>query len=98
VTWRLNRRFTFGPSARAQKVEGSRYGFVALCAQGFNYTLFLSVRAAAPWIGPLPTLLLCAAATAGFSFAGQRFFTFGRSSFAPRLSPSLLFARMIRAS
>jgi putative flippase GtrA len=98
VTWRLNRRFTFGPSARAEAVEGSRYGLVAACAQGFNYTLFLTVRAAAPWLEPMLALLVCAAVTAVFSFSGQRWFTFGARWTSPRLSFFLLFPRMIRAS
>src|SRR5690606_19073632 len=48
LTWRLNRRFTFGDSARREAFEGGCYGLVALGAQGFNYVTFLALRAILP--------------------------------------------------
>lgn len=76
VTWRLNRRFTFGASRGSAAAEGARYALVAAGAQGFNYALFLGLRAGAPWLPALGALVASAAAAAAFSFCGQRFFTF----------------------
>jgi putative flippase GtrA len=78
VTWQLNRRFTFGASAGTAAAEGARYALVAAGAQGFNYALFLGLRAGASWLPALAALLASAAAAAVFSFCGQRFFTFAR--------------------
>lgn len=77
VTWRLNRRFTFAASGRVARDEAARYAGVALCAQGFNYGLFLGLRAASPQLWPLAALAVSAACAAAFSFAGQSFVTFG---------------------
>jgi putative flippase GtrA len=77
VTWLLNRAFTFQASERSRRSELGRYGLVALGAQGFNYALFLSLGAMLPQVHPLPLILVSAAAAAVFSYAGQRFFTFG---------------------
>jgi len=77
VTWLANRAFTFEASGRSRKAEFGRYGLVALGAQGFNYVLFLSLGAMLPEVHPLPLILVSAAAAAVFSYAGQRFFTFG---------------------
>jgi putative flippase GtrA len=88
VTWRLNRRFTFGASAGSAAAEGARYALVAAGAQGFNYALFLGLRAATPWLPALGALLLSAVAAAAFSFCGQRFFTFTRQE-----SPGIAAAR-----
>jgi putative flippase GtrA len=76
VTWTLNRVFTFGASGRSQRAELGRYGLVALGAQGFNYVLFLSLCAMAPHVPPLAFLLVSAICATGFSYTGQRFFTF----------------------
>ena len=76
VTWRLNRRFTFGASGRRTHAEALRYVAVALCAQGFNYALFLSLRALAPEVPALLTLTVSAASAAAFSFAGQSIVAF----------------------
>lgn len=80
VTWRLNRAFTFGASSRSAFAESMRYTLVALCAQGGNYLLFLSLRAATPQVPALLCIVASAACAAGFSFLGQRFYTFGRAS------------------
>ena len=76
LTWRLNRRFTFGNSARRQTFEGSCYTAVALCAQGLNYAAFLALRTLLPEMPALFALFCGAAIAAGFSYTGQRFFTF----------------------
>lgn len=76
LTWRLNRRFTFGDSARREGFEGGCYGMVALCAQGLNFVIFLALRAAVPDIPALAALLAAAACAAVFSYTGQRFVTF----------------------
>lgn len=76
VTWRLNRRFTFAASGRRSLGEGARYAGVALCSQGFNWGLFLGIRATVPALPPLAALALSAASAAAFSFAGQTLVTF----------------------
>jgi putative flippase GtrA len=83
VTWWSNRAFTFEASGRSQREEIARYGLVALGAQGFNYVLFLGLGAAAPQVHPLLLILVCAAAAALFSYAGQRIFTFAVASERP---------------
>lgn len=77
VTWRLNRRFTFSASRRAPHAEALRYAAVACCVQGFNYGLFLALRALLPSAHPLAALVLSTGAAAGLSFAGQGTLTFG---------------------
>ncbi len=76
VTWRLNRRFTFGDSSRRTASEGGWYGAVALGAQGLNYVLFLALRAAFPDEPALLALFAAAAFAALFSYTGQLFVTF----------------------
>lgn len=76
LTWRLNRRFTFGDSDRRESFEGGCYTAVALGAQGLNYALFLMLRALWPALPPLLALFAGAVFAAGFSYTGQRFFTF----------------------
>jgi putative flippase GtrA len=76
LTWRLNRRFTFGDSHRRQPFEGSWYVTVALVAQGLSYLIFLGLRAAAPELPALIALLIGAVAATAFSYSGQRFMTF----------------------
>jgi putative flippase GtrA len=76
LTWRLNRRFTFGESARRDAFEGGCYGMVALCAQGLNFIAFLALRAALPDTPALVSLFAAAACAALFSYTGQRFVTF----------------------
>lgn len=78
VTWALNRAFTFAPSGHRPLREIMRYALVALLAQGFNYICFLLLL---HWTGathPLRTLVVTAAMTAAFSFAGQNSFAFRR--------------------
>jgi putative flippase GtrA len=76
VTWTLNRLFTFQSSGRSRRAELGRYGLVALGAQGFNYVLFLSLCAMAPHVPPIVFLFVSAVSATGFSYTGQRLFTF----------------------
>jgi putative flippase GtrA len=76
LTWRLNRRITFGNSARREAFEGGCYTGVALGAQGLNYAVFLTLRAAFPALPALGALLGGAMVAAIFSYTGQRFLTF----------------------
>jgi putative flippase GtrA len=76
VTWRLNRRFTFGASGRDNSHELARYALVALSAQGLNYLMFVALRCAAPDLPAMAALVCGAGFAALFSFAGQHLFTF----------------------
>lgn len=76
LTWRLNRRFTFGDSRRLQPFEGGFYVAVALGAQGLSYLIFLALRDLVPDMPALAALLIGAVAATAFSYSGQRFLTF----------------------
>ncbi len=76
LTWSLNRWITFHRSGRHPTHELGRYALVALCAQGFNYVLFLVLGGMLPAVTPLLLILVCAIAAAGISYSGQRLFTF----------------------
>jgi putative flippase GtrA len=76
LTWRLNRRFTFGDSRRLQPFEGGWYVAVALGAQGLSYLIFLTLRTLMPDLPALAALLIGAVAATAFSYSGQRFLTF----------------------
>lgn len=78
VTWTLNRRFTFDESGRRAGFELGRYASVALFAQGVNYLVFLGVCAVAVELPHTFAALVGAAAATGFSYSGQRFFTFAQ--------------------
>jgi putative flippase GtrA len=86
VTWRLNRAFTFAATRRRQHDELVRYVAVALVAQGINYSAFLLMSALLPRWPALVLLVAGAVFATGFSYLGQRLFTFAP---APRvLSPA----------
>jgi putative flippase GtrA len=76
VTWLLNRRLTFQATGRAKRHEVSRYAVVTACAQGISYGVFLLVCALFPKLPPNIALVVGAVTAAGFSYSGQRFFTF----------------------
>jgi putative flippase GtrA len=76
VTWALNRQFTFGDSGRRTRVELGRYCLVALTAQSVNYLVFLAACAAAPSLPHAQAAVIGAVVATGFSYTGQRFFTF----------------------
>ena len=76
VTWLLNRRHTFEATGRAKRHEVSRYAVVTLCAQAFSYGVFLAICALMPKLPPNIALVAGAVLAAGFSYSGQRFFTF----------------------
>lgn len=76
ATWALNRQFTFGDSGRAAKSEFGRYALVALVAQGVNYALFQAVVHTLPHLNHSLVAVAGAVVATGFSYTGQRFFTF----------------------
>jgi putative flippase GtrA len=76
VTWILNRRFTFGDSGRRARAELGRYALVAGVAQGVNYIVFLSLLGAWPHLLSTLAAVIGAVVATGFSYTGQRFFTF----------------------
>ena len=76
VTWALNRQFTFGESGRKARTELGRYAVVALVAQSVNYAVFLGVCAAFPHLPHALAAVFGAVVATGFSYTGQRFFTF----------------------
>ncbi|HTI67775.1 MAG TPA: GtrA family protein [Caulobacteraceae bacterium] len=76
ATWALNRQFTFGESGRRARAEFGRYALVALVAQSVNYGVFLAVCAAVPTLAHALAAVIGAVAATGFSYMGQRFFTF----------------------
>lgn len=78
VTWALNRQFTFGESGRRKRFEFGRYAMVAALAQSVNYVTFLAVIQAAPHIDYRLAAVIGAVVATGFSYTGQRFFTFAR--------------------
>ena len=89
VTWILNRHFTFGMSGRQARAELGRYALVALLAQSVNYLIFLGVCAAWPSLSHSLAAVIGAVAATGFSYSGQRFFTFApaRDPAAPASLP-----------
>jgi putative flippase GtrA len=76
VTWTLNRRLTFQSTGRRPAAEIGRYAVVTVCAQGISYLAFLFVCAASPRLPPEIALFAGAVIATGFSYSGQRFFTF----------------------
>ncbi len=76
VTWLLNRRLTFEATGRTKRHEISRYAVVTLLAQGISYGVFLAVCTMLPKLPPNIALVVGAVVAAGFSYSGQRFFTF----------------------
>ena len=80
VTWVLNRHFTFGESGRAKRVELGRYAAVAAVAQGVNYVTYLGLIEAAPHVDYRLLAVIGAVVATGFSYTGQRFFTFRRKA------------------
>lgn len=80
VTWALNRHFTFGESGRQSRVEFGRYALVALVAQSINYLVFVGVLEAFPHMVHTLAAVIGAVVATGFSYTGQRFFTFRRKA------------------
>ena len=83
VTWQLNRRFTFERTGRRKRAEVVRYAMVVGIAQGISYSVFLVVMGLLPHIYPVLAILTGAVAAVGFSFGGQRLFTFARTNRGP---------------
>jgi len=76
VTWALNRRHTFQATGRAKHHEVGRYAAVTICAQAISYGVFLAICSLFPKLPPNIALVVGAVVAAGFSYSGQRFFTF----------------------
>ena len=76
ATWALNRQFTFGDSGRAAGREFGRYAVVALAAQSVNFAIFVGVCAIWPHLNHSLAAIVGAVIATGFSYTGQRFFTF----------------------
>jgi putative flippase GtrA len=76
VTWQLNRRFTFARTGRRKRAEVIRYATVVGVAQAISYSVFLAVLGLFPHIYPVAAILAGAVSAVGFSFGGQRLFTF----------------------
>jgi putative flippase GtrA len=83
ATWALNRQFTFGDSGRKARAEFSRYALVALVAQSVNFAIFVALCALMPAINHSLAAVIGAVIATGFSYTGQRFFTFAPLA-APR--------------
>lgn len=78
-TWLMNRLFTFGGSGRRSEAEFGRYALVAMMAQSVNYLVFLGLSDLFPHLPHALTAIFGAVAATGFSYTGQRFFTFARA-------------------
>ena len=75
-TWSLNRLITFGESGREKHHELGRYILVAALAQSVNYLSFLGISDLFPAMPHALAAFLGAVLATGFSYTGQRFFTF----------------------
>ncbi|HTK36673.1 MAG TPA: GtrA family protein [Caulobacteraceae bacterium] len=78
ATWALNRQFTFGDSGRRAHAELGRYVLVALIAQSVNLAVFVALTAFWPTMIHAIAAVIGAVVATGFSYTGQRFFTFAR--------------------
>ena len=76
ATWALNRQFTFGDSGRRARHEFGRYALVALVAQSVNFAVFVALTAIWPSMNHSIAAVIGAVVATGFSYTGQRFFTF----------------------
>jgi putative flippase GtrA len=89
VTWRLNRRLTFGASERPQGAEALRYGTVAALASTLNYLIYAAALFVAPSLPPLAAAVAATLATMAFSYLGYARFVFQSApSFASPRSQS----------
>lgn len=75
-TWSLNRLITFGETGREKHHELGRYILVAAVAQSVNYLSFLGISDLVPMMPHAIAAFLGAVLATGFSYTGQRFFTF----------------------
>lgn len=76
VTWRLNRAFTFTPSAGSQLAEAGRYFAVAAAVGLLNYALYAGLLLAVPACPPLLATAISTAVCMLVSFTG-----YGRLAF-----------------
>ena len=78
TTWQLNRRLTFGPSARHPAVEGARYGGIGVATSVVNYLVYSAALWLVPALPPLAALAVGSAAALAFSFLGYSRLVFDR--------------------
>ena len=78
TTWQLNRRLTFGPSARHPAVEGARYGGIGVATSVVNYLVYSAALWLVPALPPLAALAVGSAAALAFSFFGYSRLVFDR--------------------
>ncbi len=78
VTWMLNRRLTFAPSARGIAREGARYGGVGIATSVFNYLVFAALITAIPGLPPLAALVVASGAAMVLSWLGYSRLVFDR--------------------
>lgn len=81
--WRLNRRYTFGPSGRGEAEEAVRYGMVASLAALINYLVFASLIEFLPGIWPSFAAAAGIATSMWVSFTGLQLFAFSKRSQGP---------------
>lgn len=78
VTWRLNRRFTFGPSETGQAAEGARYGSVVAASSAINYAIYAGLLMIFIGLTPFFALVVASIGAMCFSYAGFNLFAFAR--------------------
>lgn len=78
VTWLINRRVTFRPSARGALHEGARYGGVGLATSFVNYLIYSGLLLVMPWLPPLAALAAASAAAMVLSYLGYSRLVFDR--------------------
>jgi putative flippase GtrA len=76
VTWRLNRALTFDRSGRRAAHEAFRYAAVAAMAQAISYGAFAALIVTVLAAMPQLAVIIGAAGSTLFSYAGQSLFAF----------------------
>jgi putative flippase GtrA len=80
VTWRLNRRFTFGASDRPMAVEGMRYGGIGMASSVINYLVYSAALLLVAGLHPLLALAVGSGVAMAFSYFGYSRLVFDRGS------------------
>ena len=79
VTWYLNRRYTFKlRAAQRTRDEWSRYLVVNGLGAVLNFTIFIWLLSAFPYLAPYPLLILAIASAVAliFNFLGSKYLVF----------------------
>jgi putative flippase GtrA len=82
VTWRLNRRLTFGASPLGQAHEGLRYAAVAGLTAVLNYMLYALALMLWPELPPVAAATSATLIAMGVSYAGYSRLVFGAATAA----------------